>query len=83
MRSIGIDRLVVSKMLNHAEAGITRVYDRYAADPEKVTAMERWANRLREIISPARSRQTSPPCGGQRNEPLAGHRSATLRGREG
>ena len=50
MRSIGIDRLVVSKILNHAEGGITRVYDRYAADPEKAAAMERWANRLREII---------------------------------
>jgi integrase len=50
MRSIGIDRLVVSKLLNHAEGGITRVYDRYAADPEKAAAMERWANRLREIV---------------------------------
>jgi integrase len=51
MRSIGIDRLVVSKLLNHAEGGITRIYDRYAADPEKAAAMERWANRLRGIIS--------------------------------
>ena len=51
MRSIGIDRIVVSKLLNHAEAGVTKIYDRYAADPEKTAAMERWANRLREIIS--------------------------------
>ncbi|MGD0533390.1 MAG: site-specific integrase [Methyloceanibacter sp.] len=51
MRSAGIDRLVVSKLLNHAEAGVTRVYDRYAADPEKIAAMERWANRLRGIIA--------------------------------
>ena len=50
LRSIGIDRLVVSKILNHAEAGITRIYDRYSADPEKAAAMERWANRLREIV---------------------------------
>jgi integrase len=50
LRSLGVDRLVVSKLLNHAEAGVTKVYDRYAADPEKVAAMERWANRLREII---------------------------------
>jgi len=42
--------LVVSKLLNHAEAGATKIYDRYAADPEKTAAMERWANRLREII---------------------------------
>jgi integrase len=50
MRTIGIDRLVVSKILNHAEGGITRIYDRYAADPEQAAAMERWANRLRQII---------------------------------
>jgi integrase len=51
LRSLGVDRLVVSKLLNHAEAGTTKIYDRYAADPEKTAAMERWANRLREIIS--------------------------------
>jgi integrase len=51
LRSLGVDRVVVSKLLNHAEAGVTKIYDRYAADPEKTAAMERWANRLREIIS--------------------------------
>ena len=53
LRSLGIDRLVVSKLLNHAEGGITRIYDRYTADVEQAAAMERWANRLREIISGA------------------------------
>jgi integrase len=51
MRSIGVDRLVVSKLLNQAEGGVTRIYDRYSADPEKAAAMERWASRLREITS--------------------------------
>ena len=51
LRSLGIDRLVVSKLLNHAEGGVTKIYDRYTADPERAAAMERWANRLREIIS--------------------------------
>ena len=53
LRSLGIDRLIVSKLLNHAEGGVTRIYDRYTADSEKTAAMERWANRLREIISGA------------------------------
>jgi integrase len=53
VRSLGIDRLVVSKLLNHAEGGVTKIYDRYTADPEQSTAVERWANRLREIISGA------------------------------
>ena len=51
LRSLGVDRLVVSKLLNHAEGGVTKIYDRYTADPEKSAAMERWANRLREILS--------------------------------
>ena len=51
MRSIGIDRLVVSKILNHAEGGVTRIYDRFALDPEKTVAMERWATHLRKIIA--------------------------------
>jgi integrase len=51
LRTLGIDRLVVSKILNHAEGGVTRLYDRYSADPEKTAALERWANRLRAIIA--------------------------------
>jgi integrase len=51
MRSIGIDRLVVSKILNHAESGVTKIYDRFAADPEKTAAMERYANHLRRIVA--------------------------------
>jgi integrase len=53
LRSLGVERLVVSKLLNHTEGGTTKIYDRYGADPEKSAAMERWANRLREIISGA------------------------------
>ena len=30
---------------------MTKLYDRYTADPEKTAAMERWASRLREIVS--------------------------------
>jgi integrase len=53
LRSLGVDRLVVSKLLNHTEGGMTRIYDRYTADPEQAAAVKRWANRLREIISGA------------------------------
>jgi integrase len=51
MRSLGVDRLVVSKVLNHAESGVTRVYDRYAADSEKAIALQRWASWLHKIIA--------------------------------
>jgi integrase len=52
MRSLGVDRLIVSKVLNHAEAGITKTYDRYAADPEKGQALQRWSEYVRNIVDP-------------------------------
>ena len=51
MTSIGISRLVVSKILNHAEPGITAVYDRHSYDREKRTALDAWGERLEEIVS--------------------------------
>ena len=42
---------------------MTKVYDRYGADPEKAAAMERWANRLREIIKGAASEKVVPMRG--------------------
>ena len=51
MTSFGISRLTVSKILNHAESGVTAVYDRYSYDREKRQALEVWGRRLREIIT--------------------------------
>jgi integrase len=50
MTSIGISRLVVSKILNHAESGVTAVYDRHSYDVEKRVALTAWGTRLEEII---------------------------------
>jgi hypothetical protein len=50
MSRLGIDRIVISRILNHADKGVTARYDRYGRDPEMVAAMERWDRRLREII---------------------------------
>jgi integrase len=54
--SIGISRLVVSKILNHAEPGVTAVYDRHSYDFEKRAALDAWGKRLEEIIG------TGPDC---------------------
>ena len=43
------DRLTVSKILNHAEGGMTRLYDRYSADPEQRRALEAWADRVERL----------------------------------
>jgi integrase len=51
MTALGINRLVVSKILNHVETGVTAVYDRHGYDAEKRHALEVWAARLEEIVS--------------------------------
>jgi len=57
----GFPRLVVSKILNHTESGITAVYDRHAYDSEKRTALEAWSRRLMEIIAQRESTATITP----------------------
>jgi integrase len=51
MTGMGISRLVVSKILNHVERGITAVYDRHSYDAEKRQALEAWARKLEAIIT--------------------------------
>ena len=50
MTSMGINRLTVSKILNHAESGVTAVYDRHSYDNEKREALEAWGLRLSKLI---------------------------------
>jgi hypothetical protein len=51
IRELGVPRLVVSKILNHAESGVTAVYDRATYDPEKRDALESWGRLVTEIVS--------------------------------
>lgn len=48
---LGINRLTVSKILNHVESGVTAIYDRHSYDGEKRQALDSWAARLAEILS--------------------------------
>ncbi|QBQ56226.1 tyrosine-type recombinase/integrase [Nitrosococcus wardiae] len=57
MTGMGISRLVVSKILNHAENGVTAVYDRHSYDPEKRQALEAWGKKLEAII---RGKESNP-----------------------
>lgn len=50
MASMGVQRLVLSKILNHVETGVTAVYDRHSYDQEKRQALDVWAERLIEIL---------------------------------
>jgi integrase len=51
MTSIGIPRLVVSKILNHAESGVTAVYDRHSYDAEKRKALNAWGKKITAIVN--------------------------------
>jgi integrase len=55
MVGAGVPRLVVSKILNHVETGVTAVYDRHSYDPEKRAALDFWGKRLEGIISNKRT----------------------------
>lgn len=51
MVGAGVPRLVVSKILNHVETGVTAVYDRHSYDPEKRAAVDFWGKRLEQIVT--------------------------------
>ena len=55
MVGAGVPRLVVSKILNHVETGVTAVYDRHGYDLGKRAALDFWGKRLETIIANKRN----------------------------
>jgi integrase len=51
LTEIGVPRLVVSKLLNHAEGGITAIYDRHSYDQEKREALIKWDRHLQRLLT--------------------------------
>ena len=51
MVGAGVSQLVVSKIVNHAESGVTAVYDRHSYDREKREALDFWGRRLDAIVA--------------------------------
>ncbi len=50
MASAGVNRTVIGKILNHAEPGVTAVYDRHSYDPEKRGALDAWGQQVEQIL---------------------------------
>jgi integrase len=50
MTSMGVSRIVVGHIINHAERGVTAVYDRYSYDAEKRAALHLWSERLVDTV---------------------------------
>jgi integrase len=51
MTKLGVPRLHVEKVLNHATGDIAEVYDRHDYLPEKRAALEKWAEHLTRILA--------------------------------
>ena len=51
MASAGVPRLVIGKVLNHCEPGVTAVYDRHSYDAEKREALDIWCRCLKSILT--------------------------------
>jgi integrase len=60
MTGIGISRLVVGKLLNHVESGVTAIYDRHSYDREKREALDAWGERLLAIVDTQAGESTAP-----------------------
>lgn len=54
MTKMGVPRFVVGRVLGHAAHDVTGVYDVYDYAAEKRDALERWGERLEEIVEPER-----------------------------
>jgi integrase len=52
LASIGIPQEIINRTLNHAQGPITSTYNRYEYIAEKRDALQRWADRLEEIVTP-------------------------------
>ena len=46
----GVPVSTISKVLNHAEGGVTRIYDRHSYLTEKREALERWSQKLGKSV---------------------------------
>lgn len=49
LAQFGVPRFIIGRILNHAESGVTRVYDRYQYFREMKTALDRWGRFLENL----------------------------------
>ena len=52
MAEIGIPEIVSERILNHAPRGLVGIYNVFEYQAEKADALQRWANRVREVVTP-------------------------------
>jgi len=52
LASLGVAPFIAELILGHQQKGVHKVYDVHRYQAEKREALERWANRLRDIVTP-------------------------------
>jgi integrase len=50
MAKLGVERVVIGKILNHAETEVTAIYDRHRYDAEKRRALDLWGEKLTLLV---------------------------------
>ena len=67
LSELGVPRIVAERVLNHAERDrLADIYDRYGYAAEKRDALDRWASRVREIVTPPPENVVKLPRGKRR-----------------
>jgi len=56
MAIMGVSPFTISKILNHQERGVTKIYTRASYDAEKRDALEAWASKLQDIVAGKKSK---------------------------
>ena len=53
LSKLGIDDVIIAKILNHkwADCQVTSIYNRDSRLPEMTVALERWGERLRQVVT--------------------------------
>ena len=52
LASLGVAPFIAELILGHTQKGVHAVYDTFRYQAEKREALERWASRLRDIVTP-------------------------------
>ena len=50
LSKMGYNRMLIKRILNHADGDVTAIYDRYQYINEKREALQSWADKLDEIV---------------------------------
>ena len=52
LAGLGVPDTVAEQIIGHGRKGLARVYDQHQYEAEQRDALERWAARLRSIVTP-------------------------------